>query len=78
MKFARSCKKLPETFWTEGIAFITEHFPGMFANSSNPKGKLFLQDWDPSQNSKAAIDAMDSINCRVFKIQPRSPDLNPI
>ena len=50
----------------------------MFEVSPNPTGKLFLQDGDPSQNSKAAKAAMDSIGCRLFTIPPRSPDLNPI
>ena len=59
-------------------SFIKEHFPAMFQNSSNPKGKLFLQDGDPSQNSKLAMDAMDAVGCRLFKIPPRSADLNPI
>lgn len=58
--------------------FVRDHFPGMFERSPNPKGKLFLQDGDPSQNSKEAKDAMDSIGCRLFKIPARSPDLNPI
>ena len=34
--------------------FIAEHFQETFALSANPKGKLFLQDGDPSQNSKLA------------------------
>ena len=58
--------------------FIEEHFPEMFENSANPKGKLFLQDGDPSQNSALAREAMDLVGCRVFSIPPRSPDLNPI
>ena len=59
-------------------SFIQEHFPDMFENSANVKGKLFLQDGDPSQNSKLARDAMDLVGCKLFKIPPRSPDLNPI
>ena len=31
--------------------FVREHFENAFENSSNPRGKLFLQDGDPSQNS---------------------------
>ena len=58
--------------------FILDHFPAMFSLGNNPNGKLFLQDGDPSQNSRAAKDAMDEIPCRLFKIPPRSPDLNPI
>ena len=34
--------------------FIENHFSEMFENSTNPRGKLFLQDGDPSRNSKFA------------------------
>ena len=57
--------------------FIDEQFSDMFKNSANPKGKLFLQDGDPSQNSKVACEAIDSVGFRLCKIPPRSPDLNP-
>ena len=57
---------------------IKKRFPLLFRESSNPKGKLFLQDGDPSQNSSAAREGMNEIGCRLFKIPPRSPDLNPI
>ena len=158
LKFARRCKRLPQTFWREGIAFyldgvsfvhktnpsqharttrtrtwmkkgeslsrhcttkgkkegvsgrrasfmcaiayghgfieayqyqnkvdgemckqfIQDRFHDMFANSPNPRGKLFLQDGDPSQNSALARQAMDAVGCRLFSIPPRSPDINPI
>ena len=58
--------------------FIETRFPEMFEASSNSKGKLFLQDGCPSQNSAVAKEAMDSVGCRLFKIPARSPDLNPI
>ena len=58
--------------------FIEEHFPSMLKISPNPKGKLFLQDGDPSQNSALASETMDTVGCRLFKIHPTSPDLNPI
>ena len=58
--------------------FVRGHFPGLFHNSSNPKGKLFLQDGDPSQNSKKAKEAMHGMGARKFNIPPRSPDMNPI
>lgn len=58
--------------------FIEKRFPGMFERGNNVKGKLFLQDGDPSQNCKLAQEAMDKVPCRLFKIPPRSPDLNPI
>lgn len=59
-------------------AFIDKVFPRLFQESSNPQGKLFLQDGDPSQNSKKAKVAMEKIGADIFKIPPRSPDVNPI
>ena len=53
-------------------SFKEEHFPGMFEKSANPRGKLFLQDGDPSQNSKLSCKAVDQVRCRLFKIPPRS------
>ena len=50
----------------------------MFEKSANPKGKLFLQDGDPRQNSKKAKIALDAVDCRQFFIPARSPDANPI
>ena len=50
----------------------------MFKICPNPKGKLFLQDGDPSQNSCKARSAWDKIRARKFSIPARSPDLNPI
>lgn len=35
-------------------------------------------DNDPSQRSKLATDALHDVGAEVFKIPPRSPDLNPI
>ena len=57
---------------------MNTHFPDTFKRSANPKKKLFLQDGDPSQNSKKACIAFDAIGCSVFEIPARSPDLNPI
>ena len=39
---------------------------------------MFVQDGDPSQNSKAAKTALDKIGAVQFSIPPRSLDLNPI
>ena len=58
--------------------FVREQFPTLFERSSNPKGKLFLQDGDPSQNSRKAREAMYQVGAKKFSIPPRSPDLNPI
>ena len=59
-------------------SIIKSRFPAIFAKGNNTKGKLFLQDGDPSQNCKLSRDAMDAVPCRLFKIPARSPDLNPI
>ena len=48
--------------------FVREQFPTLFENSCNKKGKLFLQDGDPSQNSRKAKLAMSAVG----------PDMNPI
>ena len=58
--------------------FVREQFPTLFERSANPKGRLFLQDGDSSQNSRKARDAIDEVNARQFKIPARSPDINPI
>lgn len=58
--------------------FISEHFNETFEKSVNPRGRLFLQDGDPSQNSKKAMEALRKVRARKFSIPPRSPDLNPI
>ena len=56
---------------------MREHFPDAFKSSANPRGMLFLQDGDPTQNSKKAKAAYD-VGCRMFSIPARSPDINPI
>ena len=58
--------------------FLRENVPQMFEHSANPKGKLFLQDGDPSQNSKEAHIAVGQVGCKLFSIPPWSPDINPI
>ena len=42
-------------------SFVREHFASMFKRSANPRGKLFLQDGDPSQNSVKARSAWDEV-----------------
>ena len=59
-------------------SFVREHFASMFKKSANPRGKLFLQDGDPSQYSVKARSAWDEVGARKFTIPARSPDLNPI
>lgn len=58
--------------------FVRKYFRRTFRRSANPRGKLFLQDGDPSQNSRLAMKAFEKIGARVFRIPPRSPDMNPI
>ena len=41
----------------------------LFKKCPNPKGKLFLQDGDPSQNSCKARSAWDKIGPRKFSFQ---------
>ena len=55
--------------------FVTNKFSHIFSKGNNQKGKLFLQDGDPSQNCNIPQEAMDN---RLFRISPRFPGLNPI
>ena len=57
--------------------FVLDKFPDAFQKCCNNQ-KLVLQDGDPVQTSKQAQLAYDALNCSMFKIPPRSPDLNPI
>jgi len=58
--------------------FMRRNFKDILSKSCNPNGHLFLQDGDPSQNSKVAKIEMNKVNAVVMAIPPRSPDLNPI
>ena len=57
---------------------VYSSFNNAFEKSIDPRGRRFLQDGCPRQNSKAAREAFESVNALVFKIPSRSPDLNPI
>ena len=57
--------------------YVMNRFNIIF-NSSGKNSRVWIQDGDPSQNSKLARDAMHSINAQLLKIPPRSPDINPI
>ena len=59
-------------------SFIDHHFDTMFERSGKGLNRLWLQDGDPSENSKSACDAMARCHAELLKIPPRSPDLNPI
>ena len=58
--------------------FIRRKFDAMFSKSDKHGSRLFVQDGDPSQNSKVARDAMAEMDAELFPIPPRSPDINPI
>jgi len=61
------------------VKFVEKHFPIAFRRSCKPSGvDNFLQDGDPSQNSKKAKVALAKIGATQFSIPPRSPDCNPI
>ena len=57
---------------------VYSSFNNACEQGSDPKGRRFLQDGCPRQNSKAAGVAFDYVNATVFEIPSRSPDLNPI
>ena len=58
--------------------YVRGGFDEIFELSSNPRARRFLQDGDPSQNSKKAKRAMDRMSAKMVGIPARSPDLNPI
>ena len=58
--------------------FINDHFDNIFSRSVNPRGKRFLQDGDPCQNSRICKEAMEKLGASLFPIPARSPDINPI
>ena len=57
---------------------VKDHFPQLLRDGANPTGGYFVQDNDPSQNSKKARDALSDVKAHQFSIPARSPDLNPI
>ena len=59
-------------------SFIDKSLNTMFSYSDKRLSRMWLQDVDPSQNSRAAQDAMVRCQSELLKIPPRSPDLNPI
>lgn len=58
-------------------SFIENEFPDMF-HRADKDTDLFVQDGDPSQNSRKAKDAMERCSAQLLSIPPRSPDINPI
>ena len=58
-------------------SLIENDFPKIF-EACEKDTRIFVQDGDPSQNSKKSKDAMLEINAILQAIPARSPDLNPI
>ena len=58
-------------------SFIRKTFENIF-DDADKDSRVWIQDGDPSQNSKAAVSAMKEIKAELLSIPPRSPDLNPI
>ena len=58
--------------------FVRAQLPTLFERSSNARGKLFLQDGDPSQNSPKEQEAMCQVRAWKFSMPACSPDLNPV
>ena len=63
---------------TKVADILHSSFDSTFENSINPVLKRFLMDGHPRQNSRTAAGAIARIGGLVFKIPPRSPDLNLI
>jgi transposase len=58
--------------------FINRNFIDMFGAADKDNARYFVQDGDPSQNSRIAKEAMAKAKAEIFEIPCRSPDLNPI
>ena len=73
------CKHYTETLCRKFFAkFIRKNFRKCFTQCGKKNGQTFLQDGDPSQNSKLACAALAEVGATKFSIPARSPDLNPI
>ena len=67
------CKRYEEQLTGQIFAdFVRKHFENIIENSSNPRGKLFRQDGDPSKNSLKPKNAIFDIGAQMFSIPPRS------
>eukprot|EP00112_Aurelia_sp_Birch-Aquarium-sp1_P008431 Seg1928.5 transcript_id=Seg1928.5/GoldUCD/mRNA.D3Y31 product="Transposable element Tcb2 transposase" protein_id=Seg1928.5/GoldUCD/D3Y31 len=71
---AKSYEKMDGEFFSK---FLLENFEEM-VNHAGKQSRLWIQDGDPSQNSKLAKQAMTIVNSELLPIPPGSPDLNPI
>ena len=60
------------------VQIIETAMPEAFDKSIDSfDGRILMDGW-PRQNSKKTLKALEDIGALVFKIPPRSPDLNPI
>ena len=73
-----SCEQYQKMTGNYFATFIKDKFRNILQQSNNPDGNFFLQDGDPSQNSKAAKNELSKLGIVCFSIPPRSPDINPI
>ena len=60
------------------VKFVTDKFEALISRAGKGESRLFLQDGDPSQNSRAARDMMTNIKAELLSTPPSSQDLNPI
>lgn len=58
--------------------FVQRNFVNMFGAADKDNARYFVQDGDPSQNSRVAKEALRKVKAEIFPIPARSPDLNPI
>ena len=59
-------------------SLVEREFSRMFNTAAKGGPKLFIQDWDPSQNSCIACAARRKLGAKVMSIPARSPDINCI
>ena len=73
------CQRYDRAITAQKMAdLVDQHFERAFEKSADPRGRRFLMDNCPEQNSRTALRAHDRVSAKVFLIPPRSPDLNPI
>ena len=72
--FCQRYEKMKQTFFT---SFLKENFEIM-VKKPDKNSRVWIQDGDPSQNSKQAKEVMKELNSELLSIPRRSPDLNPI
>ena len=71
------CQRYEKMNGTFFASFLKENFE-MMVKKADKNSRIWIQDGDPSQNSKQAKEVMKELNSELLSIPPRSPDLNPI